>query len=105
MAGQDTHLGLGVVQIGGNVINSTVVVINNIALHLGATHNTGSNAPVVSEVLAAMDELEKPERINVLNFLDREFGTRMVRDLHGRQLFRALRYVEAILNRKRSDGR
>lgn len=48
-----------------------------------------------SQVLALMDCL--PDRIAVLDFMDREFGTRMVVDLDSRELFRLRRYVEVIL--------
>lgn len=48
-----------------------------------------------SQVLALMDRL--PDRIAVLDFMGREFGTRMVVELDAKQLYRLRRYVEVIL--------
>lgn len=48
-----------------------------------------------SQVLALMDHL--PDRIAVLDFMDREFCTRMVVELDPIQLYRLRRYVEVIL--------
>jgi len=47
------------------------------------------------QVLALLDQV--PDRITVLDFMDREFGTRMVIDLTATQLYRVRRYVEVIL--------
>lgn len=46
------------------------------------------------EVLALLDGL--PQRITVLDFMEREFSTRMVIDLSEPQLYRTRRYVETI---------
>ena len=51
-----------------------------------------------SQVLALMEHL--PDRIAVLDFMDREFGTRMVVALEPKQLYRLRRYVEVILAAK-----
>lgn len=48
-----------------------------------------------SQVLALMDRL--PDRIAVLDFMGREFETRMVVELDAKQLYRLRRYVEVIL--------
>jgi hypothetical protein len=48
-----------------------------------------------SQVLALMDQLL--DRIAVLDFMEREFDTRMVVELDSRELFRLRRYVEVIL--------
>ena len=50
---------------------------------------------VQRQVLALLDQV--PDRIAVLDFMAREFGTRMVIELDGRQLYRLRRYVEVIL--------
>lgn len=49
-----------------------------------------------SQVLALIDRV--PDRIAVLDFMEREFDTRMVIHLGPKQLYRLRRYVEAILN-------
>ena len=48
-----------------------------------------------SQVLALMDQL--PDRFAVLDFMGREFDTRMVVELDPKQLYRLRRYVEVIL--------
>jgi hypothetical protein len=50
-----------------------------------------------SDVLAAMDDLAKDQRISVLDFMEREFNTRMVVELDGLQLLRTKRYVQAVI--------
>lgn len=50
-----------------------------------------------SQVLALMDRV--PDRMAVLDFMAREFDTRMVIHLGPQQLYRLRRYVEAILNK------
>lgn len=49
-----------------------------------------------SHVLALMDRL--PDRIAVLDFMEREFDTRMVIHLDSPKLFRLRRYMEVILD-------
>jgi len=51
--------------------------------------------PEHRQVLALMDHL--PDRIAVLDFMEREFNTRMVIELEAQQLYRLRRYVEVIL--------
>ena len=50
-----------------------------------------------SDVLAALDELGKDQRISVLDFMQREFNTRMVVELGGLELLRTKRYANTIL--------
>lgn len=50
-----------------------------------------------SQVLALMDRV--PDRMAVLDFMAREFDTRMVIQLDPQQLYRLRRYVEVILNK------
>ncbi|MCW5223502.1 hypothetical protein D5041_07805 [Verminephrobacter aporrectodeae subsp. tuberculatae] len=54
------------------------------------------------DVLALMDQLDKPARIKVLEFMRREFGTGMVIELQPDQVFRVRRYVETIIARRGS---
>lgn len=49
------------------------------------------------QVLTLLNQV--PDRMAVLDFMMREFGTRLVIDLEAQQLFRLRRYVEVILNR------
>ncbi|MDD5479674.1 hypothetical protein [Rhodoferax sp.] len=46
-------------------------------------------------VLALLDQV--PDRIAVLDFMEREFGTRMVIELSAPQVYRVRRYAEVIL--------
>ena len=50
------------------------------------------------QVLKLLDQV--PDRMAVLDFMMREFGTRLVIDLEAQQLFRLRRYVQAILKRQ-----
>lgn len=49
-----------------------------------------------SQVLALIDRV--PDRIAVLDFMEREFDTRMVIHLGPQQLYRLRRYLEVILS-------
>lgn len=89
----------GVVQISGDMIGSTVIIIDN----TGRRSASGTCPVTVSSVLTVLDQLERDTRIRVLDFLDREFGTRMVKDLGEQQLTRAMLYVTAIL--KKNENR
>lgn len=51
-----------------------------------------------SQVLALIARV--PDRVAVLDFMEREFDTRMVIHLGPQQLYRLRRYVQAILNRQ-----
>jgi hypothetical protein len=105
--------GSGVVQVGkaGDV---TVVNITNHTMHMPHIHaNAGhrlSPVPVSTpkrqattaqrEVLDMMKLLDEREGL-VLDFMQREFGTRRVIDLTDAQLYRVRRYVEVSLKRGR----
>lgn len=92
---QKTKQSKGVLQVRGNASRSTVIVIDN-STH---THHAPTQGKVaVTDVLAALDKLEKPARIKVLDFMEREFETRMVKELQDLQLLRTLKYVQAVLN-------
>lgn len=55
----------------------------------------GSLSEQQHRILSLLDLV--PDRIAVLEFMEREFGTRMVIELDQRQLYRLRRYVEVIL--------
>ena len=85
----------GVLQVRGDAHGNTVIFIDN------STNTRQSFTPgkvAVSDVLSALDQLEKPARIKVLDFMEREFDTRMVKELQDLQLLRTLKYVKAVLN-------
>ena len=82
-------------QVRGNASRSTVIVIDN------STHTHHAPTPgkvAVCDVLAALDQLDKQSRIKVLDFMEREFSTRMVKELQGVALLRTLKYVQAVLS-------
>jgi hypothetical protein len=93
--------GSGAIQVGkmgGGITN--VHLTQNI--YHGTPPGTRRPKPVVSpeckQVLALLDQV--PDRIAVLDFMEREFNTRMVIELERPQLFRVRRYVEAVLRKK-----
>jgi hypothetical protein len=96
---QRQNAGNRALQIGGNVSRGGVaasgitVVINQLAPQRKAS----SKGVRPSDVLAAMDDLAKDQRISVLDFMEREFQTRMVVELDGLQLLRTKRYVQAVI--------
>lgn len=83
----------GVVQVGK--VDGNVTVVNH-------HHALRRKAPRASQehkaVLRLMDEV--PDRIAVLDFMEREFATRMVIELKPVQLYRLRRYVEVVLKPK-----
>ncbi len=77
-------------------IDGNVTVINNHHKHLPP------RAPVVfsaehGAVLDLMKQLEN--RVSVLEFMQREFGTKMVKELQPNELFRLRRYVEVVIEK------
>lgn len=64
--------------------------------HQPHSHHGHPAARDVHLVLALLDQV--PDRIAVLDFMDREFGTRMVIELLPAQVFRVRRYAEVILS-------
>lgn len=93
--------GSGSIQVGKAGGNVTIM---NITQHVApvalVAPQVRSRAPATADhrqVLALMDHL--PDRIPVLDFMEREFSTRMVIHLDAPQLYRLRRYVEVILNK------
>lgn len=74
-------------QVGGNV-----TVINH--HHHAPRRATPRASEEQKAVLRLMDEL--PDRFVALDFMEREFNTRMVIELKPAQLYRLRRYVETI---------
>lgn len=56
--------------------------------------------PDCADVLRRMDKLR--HRTRVLDFMDREFGTRLVIDLTPEQLFRTSKYLDVVLQDPRN---
>ncbi|MCB4362667.1 hypothetical protein KIH07_02900 [Hydrogenophaga taeniospiralis] len=71
-----------------------VTVINH---HHHHTQNRAAPraTPEQKAVLQLMDNVQ--DRIAVLDFMEREFKTRMVIELDGKQLYRLKRYVEVVI--------
>jgi len=80
-------------QVGGNF-----TVINH---HHAPTPQTGLTTPAQRELLALIRR--SPSAEAVFNFMQREFGSRMVMDLSPSQVLRVRRYVEVV--QKKSDSR
>ncbi len=91
--------GSGVVQAGR--IDGNVTVINNHHKHLAPRAPVAFSAEH-GAVLDLMKQLEN--RVAVLEFMQREFGTKMVKELQPAELFRLRRYVEVVIE-KTSTGR
>ena len=100
------NTGSGAVQVGKAGGDVTVVnLTQHITQHLSPIHAGSrlSPAPVrrqaskaQREVLLLMMKLDEREGA-VLDFMQREFGTRIVIDLNESQLYRVRRYVEVAL--------
>lgn len=59
--------------------------------------------PRPSEVLGLLNRLERPTYYRVLDFMRAEFGTAMVKELSGQQLYRLRRYVETIQRKEEKE--
>lgn len=82
----------GVVQVGHLTGNVTV---NNYH-HVPASGATRSKATPDQRKL--LDLLKQaPDRVVILNFMEREFGTSLVINLEPAQVFRVRRYVETVI--------
>lgn len=86
--------GEGTVQAGR--IDGNVTVINNHHRHLPARAPVAFS-PDHAAVLDLMKKLEN--RIAVLEFMQREFGTKMVKELQPNELYRLRRYVEVVIEK------
>lgn len=78
-------------QVGGNF-----TVINNHHKHLAPRAPVAFSAEH-GAVLDLMKQLEN--RVAVLEFMQREFGTKMVKELQPAELFRLRRYVEVVIEK------
>ena len=87
---KQVNKGSGTVQAGR--IDGSVTVINH---HYGGTRQARRTTPDQKAVLQLMAGV--PDRIAVLDFMEREFNTRMVIELKPAQLYRLRRYVEVVL--------
>ncbi len=97
--------GDGAVQAGR--VGGNLTVINH---HHGSRNRTtkvvnnhGRSTQEHRAVLQLMDGLR--DRIAVLDFMEREFGTRMVIELEPKKLFRLKRYVETIIDSDAKRGK
>lgn len=112
---QQKNTGSGAVQVGKaggdvTVVNLTQHTIQHITQHRPHLRAGGGLSPAAPvrrqanpaqrEVLHLMAQLAEREGA-VLEFMQREFGTRRVVDLDDAQLFRVRRYVEVTLRRER----
>jgi len=108
---QQKNTGSGAVQVGKaggdvTVVNLTQHTTQHITQHLPHLHAGSGLSPAAPvrrqanpaqrEVLYLMAQLAEREGA-VLDFMQREFGTRRVVDLSDAQLFRVRRYVEVSL--------
>ena len=108
---QQKNTGNGAVQVGKaggdvTVVNLTQHTTQHITQHLPHLHAGSGLSPAAPvrrqanpaqrEVLYLMAQLAEREGA-VLDFMQREFGTRRVVDLSDAQLFRVRRYVEVSL--------
>lgn len=55
------------------------------------------------QLLTLLDQV--PDRIAVLDFMAREFGTRLVLELNASQTYRVRRYAEVIISARIDQGR
>lgn len=101
------NTGSGAVQVGKAGGDVTVVnLTQHITQHLSNFHAGSGLSPAAPvrrqanaaqrEVLYLMMKLDEREGA-VLDFMQREFGTRIVIDLNEAQLYRVRRYVEVVL--------
>lgn len=93
--------GSGAIQVGK--MNGGITNVH-LTQHIYQGHPPGTRRakaavlPECKQVLALLDQV--PNRLAVLDFMEREFNTRRVIELEQPQLFRLRRYVEAVLRKK-----
>lgn len=81
----------GVVQVGQ--LNGNVTVHN-----YHAPVNVATRSKATPDQRKLLDLLKQvPDRIAILNFMEREFGTRLVINLDPPQVFRVRRYAETVI--------
>ncbi|MDR2187009.1 MAG: hypothetical protein LBE62_03030 [Azonexus sp.] len=73
------------------------VVVNIINMASGLSSQKRKATPEQAEILALIKDM--PERNQVLEFMKREFGTGLVIDIEGRELYRVRRYAETVRER------
>lgn len=84
--------------VSGHVAGGHITVVNihvHAPSHAPPLHGNARASTAHRRALTLLDQV--PDRIAVLDFMEREFGTRMVIELDTRQLYRLRRYVEVIL--------
>lgn len=82
-------VGMGAVVISGTVHGSVCVAAASQEVHV--------DRRCVAETLQAMSALDGDQRLSVLRFMEREWGTQMVKELSADAQQRVRRYVAAVL--------
>lgn len=87
----------GNISHGGVASTGITVVIHQHAAPTGKLVARRKTTLLPGDVLALMKPLPKSARISVLDFMERQFDTRLVIELNSPALFRVKKYVEAVL--------
>lgn len=82
----------------GKVSGNITVVTNH---HHAVVTATPKASAQHKEVLRLMERV--PDRIAILDFMEREFRTRMVIELSPKQTFRLRRYVEVVVSKTEGE--
>lgn len=85
-------VGAGAVVISGTVHGSVTVT--------SAVQQVFIDKRCVAQTLELMERLDSDQRLRVLKFMEREFGTQMVKELSAQSQLRVRQYVMAILNKR-----
>lgn len=84
-------VGTGAVVISGTVHGSVSVAAVSHDLHI--------DRRCVAETLQCMGQLDSDQRLSVLVWMERQFGTQMVKELNAEAQQRVRRYVAAVLKK------
>lgn len=95
--------GDGAVQIGKAGGDVTINVINHHALP--RSQQASGSVATPHEVLLVLDTLNESDRLAVLKFTQREFGTKLMKALAPPDLYRTLRYARKVREDARVRGR
>ena len=88
-------VGMGAVVISGTVHGSVSVAAVSQDLHIDRRS--------VAETLQCMGQLDSDQRLSVLVWMERQFGTQMVKELNAEAQQRVRRYVAAVLRSTAKD--
>lgn len=88
------------VQVGGNVGAGSVIINGAVTIEAAAAAAVHVDRRIIADTLQAMRPLNPEQHLSVILWMERQFGTQLVKALSAESHRRVRRYVAAVLKEK-----